>query len=90
MTTTMDADRLARIAQDLAVRVRDDDPAANGRWLELATTGEERWALLFVLAAAVPTDRPWPALVEWFTGPAEPLEVRRAKWRDAQRKRRAA
>jgi len=86
----MDEGRLARIAQRLVGRVRDDDPADNARWLANVTSDEERWALLFVLAAAVPTDLPWSTLVEWHTGPADPLEVRRAQWRTSQRKRRAA
>jgi hypothetical protein len=61
----VDEDRLARIAQDLVVRVRDDDPQANARWLASVTSGEERWALLFVLAAAVPDDMTWTELTEW-------------------------
>ena len=58
-------DRLASIAQQLAGRVRDDDPVANARWLAAVTTAEEREALLYVLAAAVPDDRTWDELTGW-------------------------
>jgi len=61
--------RLTALAQDLIVRVRDDDPEANARWLAMETTAEERTALLFVLAAAVPDDRPWTELVAWTEAP---------------------
>lgn len=61
--------RLTALAQELILRVRDDDPEANARWLSLETTVEERTALLFVLAAAVPDDRTWTELVAW-TEPA--------------------
>lgn len=60
------ADRLAKVAAELVVRVRDDDPEANLRWLtNTLRTHEERVHLLFVLAAAVPDDRPWQALTAW-------------------------
>ncbi|WP_416906232.1 hypothetical protein [Micromonospora echinospora] len=43
------ANRLAEIAQELVVRVRDDDPEANLRWLtNTVRTHEERVHLLFV------------------------------------------
>jgi hypothetical protein len=64
------ADRLASIAQQLAARVRDDDPEANQRWLHAVTTPEEREALLYVLAAAVPDDQTWTELVGWTGEPA--------------------
>lgn len=82
--------RLTALAQELIVRVRDEDPEANARWLTYETTAEERTALLFVLAAAVPDDRPWSQLVEWVDGPADPVERRRTQWRESQRRRRAA
>ena len=77
-----DLDRLAEIAQELVVRVRDEDPQSNGRWLEATTTDEDRWALLFVLAAAVPDDRPWKHLTLWTYGDGRPdtdeaIEARR-------------
>jgi hypothetical protein len=63
----MDEDRLAQVAQEMVVRVRDDDPDDNARWLQNMTTPDERWALLFVLAAAVPDDMTWTELTEWTT-----------------------
>lgn len=60
------ADRLAAIAAELVVRVRDDDPAANGRWLANVLPSSADWfSLAFVLAAAVPDDRSWRALTAW-------------------------
>ncbi|HEX6970241.1 MAG TPA: hypothetical protein VF174_15710 [Micromonosporaceae bacterium] len=69
----MDADELARLewlAQEMACRVRDYDPIANGRWLQATTTPDERWQLLFVMAAAIPTDVPWKHLTRWVDLPA--------------------
>ena len=89
-------DRLASIAQQLAGRVRDDDPVANARWLAAVTTAEEREALLFVLAAAVPVNQSWARLTAWASEDARTeavrrLERRRAQWREyARRKREAA
>jgi hypothetical protein len=60
------ADQLAEVAAQLAVRVRDDDPQANARWLNATLPNpDDRYALCFVLAAAVPDDRPWKALTAW-------------------------
>lgn len=50
----MDEERLARIALELACRVRHDDPDDNGDWLLAETTEQERWQLLFTLAATTP------------------------------------
>lgn len=72
------ADRLAAIAVELATRVRDDDPAANARWLHATTTPEDRFALLFVLAAAIPDDRPWLHLTAWTVQPAQRHHLRLA------------
>jgi hypothetical protein len=58
-------DRLAELALELIGRVRDDAPDDNARWLLNATTEEERWGLLFALAAAVPQDRTWRQLTAW-------------------------
>lgn len=59
-------DRLASIASQLAARVRDDNAEANARWLQaMLPDPEERDALPFVLAAAVPDDRPWLELTAW-------------------------
>ncbi|GGK31915.1 hypothetical protein GCM10010124_25870 [Pilimelia terevasa] len=67
-------DRLARIAAQLVARVREDGPAENAIWLEHAVpSAEDRYALLFVLAAAVPTDRPWRELTAWATRDAAAL-----------------
>jgi hypothetical protein len=68
LTETPDqrADRLAIAAVQLVSRVRDYPADANWRWL-LATLPDplDREALAFVLAAAVPVDRPWSHLTMW-------------------------
>lgn len=57
---------LARIAVELAVRVRDVDPEANGIWLRAVLPEPADWfRLAFVLAAAVPDDRSWKQLTAW-------------------------
>lgn len=71
MTSDEYADHLAEVAQELVVRVRDDDPEANNRWLATLTDRERR-DLLIVLAAAVPDDRPWLHLTAWTVLPARP------------------
>lgn len=58
-------ERLEAIAQELVCRIRDDDPEANDRWLRSVTTEQERHALLYLLAAAVPDDRSWRSLTAW-------------------------
>lgn len=60
-----DVARLEQIAQQLVARVREDDPQANQRWLHTNTTPDDREALLYVLAAAVPDDRSWRQLTAW-------------------------
>ena len=68
MTPEERADRLARIAQELVVRVRDDDPDVVHQWLESAVAGE--WlALSVILACAVPDDRSWRQLTAWISEP---------------------
>ena len=60
------ADRLAEIAAELACRVRDETPADNATWLaEQLPNPADWWKLCFVLAAAIPDDRPWLALTAW-------------------------
>jgi len=59
------ADRLAEIAVELAVRIRDDEPTAVHRWLRSEMDGEDWLALAVVLAAAVPVDEPWSQLTAW-------------------------
>jgi hypothetical protein len=76
----MDADRLAEVAVQLVARVRDDDPISNGRWLQAATSFDDRWALLFVLAAAVPVDVPWRHLTAWTVQLDNGLTVPRADY----------
>jgi hypothetical protein len=60
---------LARIAVQLAVRVRDEDPEANGRWLAGELPDPADWfRLAFVLGAAIPDDRSWKQLTAWTAG----------------------
>lgn len=60
------ADDLSRIAIELAGRVRDVDPEANGRWLAAVLPEPGDWfRLAFVLAAAIPDDRSWRQLTAW-------------------------
>lgn len=68
-------DELAEIATELALRVRDDSPEANGRWLAaMLPDPADWWALCFVLASAVPDDRSWRALTAWrFESPGRRL-----------------
>lgn len=86
----MDVDRLASIAQQFAGRLRDDDPEANRRWLWSVTTQEERDALHFVMAAAIPVDVPWRQLTAWadLTPPEDPkvIEARRRVLIEATRR----
>lgn len=67
----MNTDNLEALAQELVIRVRDDNPEANGRWLA-SLSEQDRWSLLFVLAAAVPDDRPWRHLTMWTYGDGGP------------------
>lgn len=82
-------DRLASIAQQLAGRVRDDDPVANQRWLHAVTSADDREALLYVLAAAVPIDRAWSHLTAW-ASESERKQRRRQQWRAYAKRRREA
>jgi hypothetical protein len=61
----IDPDRLAEVAIGGAVRVRDDDPEANLRWLRAQVRPDEYEALIFVLFAAVPIEVSWSTLTEW-------------------------
>lgn len=59
-------DRLAHIASQLVMRIRDYDPQANGIWLAAQLPDPADWfRLTFVLAAAVPDDQPWRQLIAW-------------------------
>lgn len=76
----IDVDRLATVAMGLAVRVRDDNPDSNLRWLRSQIdTAEDLTALVFILAAAVPIEVPWSLLTEWAQGPVtwEMIQERR-------------
>lgn len=66
MITDEHAERLAEVACQMATRVRDEPPEDNRRWLHAALPDPaDREALLYVLAAAVPDDRPWTHLTAW-------------------------
>lgn len=87
-TATTDVQRLESLAQQLAARVRDDDPEANLRWLR-AQLGVDPAApvsdierLLFLVAGAIPDNRPWWDLTEWARTPDE-IELRKAMRRQA-------
>ncbi|WP_028183481.1 hypothetical protein [Salinispora arenicola] len=70
MDSSTYVDRLAAVAAELVVRVRDDDPQANARWLAATLPDPgDRERLLYVLAAAVPDDRPWLHLTAWTVTP---------------------
>lgn len=67
-------EELEGLAQELVVRLRDDDPEDTRRWLTAALPDPSDWfRLCFVLACAVPDDRSWKALTAWTVfGPARP------------------
>lgn len=59
-------DEIARIAIELAGRVRDVDADRNGIWLHAVLPDPGDWfRLCFALAAAIPDDRPWTQLTAW-------------------------
>jgi hypothetical protein len=78
------ADHLAQVATGLACRVRDEVPDANLAWLtrQLPEPGDWR-DLCFVLAAAIPIDKPWLQLTAWTIAPPVPAtpvaELRRGR-----------
>ncbi|HEU4540388.1 MAG TPA: hypothetical protein VFR23_04615 [Jiangellaceae bacterium] len=57
-------DELVRLASELVCRVRDVDPRRNEAWL-MTLTNQDRWDLLFVLAAMVDPSVPLPVLLGW-------------------------
>lgn len=66
MTTV---EHLESVAQQLAARLRDDDPEAVARWLHAELPDPADWfRLCFALAAAVPDDRTWRHLIAWTEG----------------------
>jgi len=69
-------DELASIAIQLVSRVRDEKSEANGAWLrEVLPDPEDRFRLCFVLAAAIPDNRPWLALTAWTVPRENPVDV---------------
>jgi hypothetical protein len=60
------AERLAHVAAQLAAMVRDESPDAVARWLCAECDGVDRWNLLFLLAAMVPTDQTPGQLLAWY------------------------
>jgi hypothetical protein len=59
-------EELEELAQELVVRIRDDEPESVRRWLTAQLPNPADWfRLCFVLACAVPDDRSWKALTAW-------------------------
>lgn len=78
--TPDDYERLAvQVAAQMAARVREETPEDNLAWLHAVTTAEEREALPWILAAAVPVDEPMRLLLAW----CRP-EIRNATWAEAE------
>lgn len=71
--TALDGDRLVTLASELVMRVREVDPERNWAWLA-SLTPEERWGLLFTLAAMVDPDTPLPVALGW-TFPLAPRDA---------------
>jgi hypothetical protein len=76
--------RMEHLAQNLALRVHDEDPEENGAWWDGLTPREQR-AVAFILAAAMPVDRPWSELIAW-TDPEGIQEKRRRQWRESKKR----
>ena len=57
---------LESVAQQLAARVREDDPRDVWRWLGYSLADPADWFRLAILcAAAIPPDRTWRELTAW-------------------------
>ena len=70
------ADRLAEIAVELAVRIRDDEPDDIRAWLHQHTTAQDRDDLIYVQAAANPATRlGWQRAVRWASPPTDPTHI---------------
>lgn len=92
------AERMTRLAQEFACLVRDEDRETIGSWIAVRS-GEEKDALLVVLAAMADIDRPAADLLSWVTwdefgqplqpvrrrGPLEPCGTY-AAWRRHKRR----
>jgi hypothetical protein len=62
----VDVPRLEQVAQQLAARVRDEDPVRVWAWLAAELPAPKDWyRLCFVLACAVPDDQTWSELTDW-------------------------
>jgi hypothetical protein len=83
----IDLARLELLAQTLMLRVRDEGPEDNAEWWDTLSPREQR-AVAFILASAVPDDRPWSDLIAW-TDPEGAVERRRQQWREALQRRAA-
>jgi hypothetical protein len=60
------------VAQQLAARVRDDEPWLVHAWLARELPDPKDWyRLCFVLACAIPDDRTWLKLTDWARTPQE-------------------
>jgi len=59
-------EHLESVAQQLAARLRDDDPEAVARWLAYELPDPADWFRLnFALAAAYPIGRTWRQATAW-------------------------
>ena len=79
------AERLLPAAAELACLVRDEGAAATGAFIAALPPGD-RDALLVILAALVPGDRPFADLLGWVTWdgegrPLDPAEPARRRYR---------
>ena len=66
------AARLIRIGMEVAVRLRDEDPADVRRLVD-ALPADERADLAILLAAHIPIDLPQSVLIGWWTHPRREL-----------------
>ena len=62
--TDLDPDQLVTLASELVMRVREVDPERTRTWL-LSLTDQQRWGLLFTLAAMVDPDTPLTVALGW-------------------------
>lgn len=66
------AERLTRIGMEVAVRLRDEDPADVRRLVDALPADEVR-DLAILMAAHVPIDLPQSVLIGWWTHPRRAL-----------------